>query len=61
MPLPSWGSRLDVTDASTALAASGIKIPLATMAVFLRGGAFADPLLFRALLPASVHFSEPIV
>jgi hypothetical protein len=61
MPLPSWGSRLDVTDASTALAASGIGVPLATMAVFLGGGAFADPLLFRALLPASVHFSGPIV
>jgi hypothetical protein len=61
MPLPSWGSRLDVTAASTTLAAVGIGVPLATTAVFLGGGAFADPLLFRALLPASVHFSEPIV
>jgi len=57
MPLPSWGLRFGVTPTSTTIAASGIGVPLATRAVFRGGSAFSDPLLFRALLPASVHFS----
>lgn len=60
MPLPSWGSSSGWASVSTIMVASGIGVPWHPCQPF-RGGAFSSECPFRALLPASVHFSGPIV